>query len=510
MPAYVYIVHAEADFAARRAMEYALAYLVEPRAPGAEIDKDHFYVEPPLAIPTFNFDKASVFLILLSSHWLYEGEAQEQTQRALLRRREGTGQVVAIAVEPCHYEAVPLDDILILPTDNEGRLQWVGNEDSADGQWRDVAHGLESIFQDHARSREFSTRAAAHLAEPRRIVVQGPPPTRKPIFQNTADVSHIPNAGRGPVPTALGVPAQRVYTPPPIQVVVNKPVVVPQKPPPTGTELVLNRYKLVKELHRDLAGPVHEATDPHGRTFWVKLPSRDLGSDADAVRLRMVREADVLSSADSVHLPKIYDFGDDPRYGPVLILEPLRAATLLESIKREGRLSLAQMFPIFEGMLRGIKDAHSQRVWHRHLALNKFWLVLDHDGNLTVKLTDWGGCLRNGNDEDRRDSASAPSVFTHGPPEAAGRWTKLDATCDVYSAASCLFTALAGRPAFTGKNLLVVVEQKSQNDPPALSQITGESVSPALDMFLSRALARRPEHRFPSAESALSAWNMLR
>lgn len=476
MPAYVLIVHAPEDDAARRDLQYALAYLIEPKPKDAEIDKDHFYVEPPLAVYTAHPEKASVFLLLLGPAWEASEQAQALTRRALELRREAQAEVVGIRLGAWCSDILPAD-VRILPRSPDGQGAPL---ERTPASWLAVARELEPLLREHSASIFFRSKAAAfaHVPEPPR---RSSPGQMEP-----------PN----PAPVEPAAPPRRanLIVPPPLEPVAPR---------------VLGRFRAGKLHHHEIGTDVLEATDARGRRYWLKRRNRSSAVDEVASRERFLREADVLSRMTSLHVQRVYDFGDDPEHGPVIVMEALDGETLLERVKREGPLSLKSAHPIFEQALVALSHIHAAGALHLHLAMSKIRLTKAHDGATLVKVMDFSGCYRPGHDEKATIVTSEPGVFHYVAPEGVGRVSSVGPSADVYSIATCLFAALTGRTPFEGSSPLRVVEAKSTAEAPSLSQVRGEAVSPALELFVARALARKADHRFPTAQEALTAWRML-
>ena len=73
----------------------------------------------------------------------------------------------------------------------------------------------------------------------------------------------------------------------------------------------------------------------------------------------------------------------------------------------------------------------------------------------------------------------------------------VDARCDLFAAGAILFEMLAGRPAFGGATIIDVLHATVHEQPPAL---TGSPAIAAVDRVIQRALAKRPDDRFASAD----------
>lgn len=513
MPAHVFLIHAAADEPARRDLEYALAYLVEPRRPDAVIDRDHHYVETPLAVREASPERATVFLLLLGPAWDTSPEAREQARRALDLRRAGLAQVVGICVRHPLPRGVLLDEIRVVPADEDGQLRPVADDPAGPAAWLAVARELEPLLREHAHSPFFQERAAgraspAAQAAPTGIHSGGAPTSASPDTGARADSPAAPaaptgiHAGGAPTSASPDTGA-RAGSPAPLAAQTGMHAASP-------APMVLGRFRRGELVHRELGAEVFAVADPRWPRVRLKVRSAEAAADDAASRARFAREVDVLSRLTSPHFPRVYDFGDDPAVGPVIAMEALEGETLLERVKRGGPLPFAAAHPIFEQVFQALGDLHAAGALHLHLDLSRIWLTPGRGGGeIVVKVSDLGGCFRPGRDERAAVMSADPGFFWFAAPETVGRLSAVGPPADVYSAATCLFTALAGQTPFKAGNALRVVEAKSTAEAPRLADVTGAAVSPALDVFLARALARRAEQRFSTAESALSAWRIL-
>jgi TolB-like protein len=87
----------------------------------------------------------------------------------------------------------------------------------------------------------------------------------------------------------------------------------------------------------------------------------------------------------------------------------------------------------------------------------------------------------------------APEQWGDGPP---------DPRSDVFTTGSLLFEMLTGTPAFAGDDLVQVYHNIMSSHPPPLA---GSAVTAAVDVVIHRALEKRPDDRYPSAEAMAQA-----
>ena len=74
----------------------------------------------------------------------------------------------------------------------------------------------------------------------------------------------------------------------------------------------------------------------------------------------------------------------------------------------------------------------------------------------------------------------------------------VDARADLFAVGVLLYEMLTGKPPFTGDSLAAVVHAVTHERPPAL---TGSAAIAAVDRVIHRAMAKRPDDRYPSADA---------
>ena len=268
-------------------------------------------------------------------------------------------------------------------------------------------------------------------------------------------------------------------------------------PRPEGVLVRIGHYAVTRKLGEGGMGVVYAARDERlQRTVALKTISSL--SDDETVRKRFWREARAAAAVNHPNVCQIYEIGEEG--GDLFIAMELLEGEALDQRLRRGAMSVAETIPVGLGMLGALQALHSRGVVHRDLKPSNVFLT-PHG----VKLLDFG--LARPSDPGMTPSLGSVTELTRtgmmvgtprymAPEQVTGE--ELDARVDLFAAAAILFEMLAGRPAFTGKNVVEVLHATLYEQPPAL---TGSPAVAAVDRVIRRALAKKPEERPDSAEA---------
>jgi serine/threonine protein kinase/tetratricopeptide (TPR) repeat protein len=270
-----------------------------------------------------------------------------------------------------------------------------------------------------------------------------------------------------------------------------------------GLPLRIGHYAIMRKLGEGGMGVVYAARDERlERTVALKTISSL--ADSDTARKRFWREARAAASVNHPNVCQIHEIGDDE--GTLFIaMELLEGESLTDRLRR-GPLDVSEALPIVLGMLAALSALHGRGLVHRDVKPSNVFLT-SHG----VKLLDFGLARW-----DRAVSAAA-SVELTSPGIAIGtpRYMapeqlteqEIDARADLFAVGAILFEMLAGRPAFGGRTVVDVMHATLHEQPPAL---TGSPVVAAADRVIRRALAKRADERFGSADEMADELRELR
>ncbi|WP_437938765.1 serine/threonine-protein kinase [Sorangium sp. So ce341] len=297
--------------------------------------------------------------------------------------------------------------------------------------------------------------------------------------------------------------------------------------PPRGgrDELEGTPYRALRRLGRGGMGEVLEAEHRALRKrVVVKLVRRALAGDPRfADRLRV--EAQALAAVSSPHVVAVLDLGRTPAGRPYLVMERLEGRTLGEELVRRGALPVAEAIDLVRQVLAGLAAAHRVGLVHRDVKLDNVFLCAPGSaapgGGRVAKLLDFGVAkvLDGGVEPGAAGAPGAERTFAlEGPayPTEAGllvgtprtaspeqaRCQPVDARADVYAVGLLMYTLLVGHGPFAHlDDALEVLRAHVLEAPCPPSLRAAQLIPPALDRAVLRALAKRAEERFQSAEA---------
>jgi eukaryotic-like serine/threonine-protein kinase len=180
---------------------------------------------------------------------------------------------------------------------------------------------------------------------------------------------------------------------------------------------------------------------------------------------------------------------------------PAEGQSLRDRLARERQLPVSDTRRIALELLDALVYAHGHDV--RHGDLRPKHVLLARGG---VAVASFG--LVEALDVAAAGSAGSTAVTIGAPaylsPEQLAGESTADERSDLYSLGCIVFEMLAGEPPFGGSNLSAVLSRKLTQSAPQVSTLR-ESVSPELDGFVARCLARLPADRFQRAAEAREA-----
>jgi DNA-binding SARP family transcriptional activator len=258
------------------------------------------------------------------------------------------------------------------------------------------------------------------------------------------------------------------------------------------------RYQIEREIGRGSVAAVYLATDrKHGRAVALKMLKPEIAAGSD--RRRFQREIGLLAKLHHPHILPLYDSGLLPlaggREGLYYVMPYVEGETLRQRLERDGTLSLADALRITCEVADALGYAHRQNVVHRDIRPENILLEGGH-----ALVTDFG--IARALEVSGESGSSSALVMGHPAymsPEQARGAASIDGRSDIYSLGCVLYEMLTGTPPFTGATRTAVLSRVMADPLPPLRRVC-PSAPAGVEQAVARALAKRPEERFASAD----------
>lgn len=266
----------------------------------------------------------------------------------------------------------------------------------------------------------------------------------------------------------------------------------------------ISRYRVLGQVGEGGMGVVYVAEDTVlGRRVAVKIPHA--GRNESHYRARFLREARAVSKLRHPNIAAVHDFGETEEGQPFIVMELVSGQTLGELLSGTG-ISVARSVEVTGEVARALSEAHRLGVVHRDVKPSN--VVIDDSG--VVKVLDFG-LAKQLHEEVSNGGPEAQTLLTartrsdvvigtplYLSPEQA-RGAKVDGRSDLFALGALLYECLTGRPAFSGSNVIEIGAQVLHFDPPPPSKLNPR-VPAELDRLTLKALSKKPEDRFQTAE----------
>lgn len=280
-----------------------------------------------------------------------------------------------------------------------------------------------------------------------------------------------------------------------------------------GDETIIGNYRIEELIGRGGMGVVY-----HGhhiqlpREVAIKSIDARMGSDPLHLKARFEKEAYVQSQLDHPGIVKIYDYiAEENAY--YIVMEFVEGRSLAQLMTRESSpLSRERALDFFEQMLEAVSYAHTfvyldqNGSTHRglvHRDLKPANILITPQDN--VKITDFGIVKLVG--ADATDTLGTYGSPEYVSPEQADSRT-VDQRSDIYSLGIILYEMLTGSPPFWNKTGTLshtdIIRMHIERAPQPPSERNAR-ITPEIEAVVLRALEKRAEQRYATAEDFLQA-----
>ncbi len=269
-------------------------------------------------------------------------------------------------------------------------------------------------------------------------------------------------------------------------------------------KIIANKYRLVRLLGKGGMGSVWLAEHLTLQSpVAIKLIDFVAAKNPMA-RARFDREAQVAARIKSAHVVKVLDHGVTEDDLPYIAMECLTGESLRDRIQARGRLTPAETAKVVSHLSRALARAHEAGLVHRDIKPENVFLAREDDGEI-VKILDFGvakatDLLSTAGMDPTRTGALLGTPYYMSPEQAQGL-KSIDYRSDLWSMGVLAFECLTGKRPFTAPALGPLIAKIVHTPAPTFAQVAPEAgVSPEIEAWFQKALARDPAQRFSSAK----------
>jgi serine/threonine protein kinase len=258
------------------------------------------------------------------------------------------------------------------------------------------------------------------------------------------------------------------------------------------TDRRLGKYVLERVIGKGGTGTVYLAYDSfNAAPVAVKLIDADVLTDPEKgpVRRRLfLNEASLVGKLSHPHIVAILDASvEEPPF--YIAMEYLPGGSLADAYRDGLRPPLADAMEMGFKCCSALDYTSRHGIIHRDIKPGNLMRMEGSD----VKIGDFGAAYFRNADVTQVADVGTPAY--ESPEQVRGQ--EITQQSDMFSLGVVLYELLTGMRPFQATNLTQLFRQIVEKDPPRPSRVE-RSLPPTLDDLLLRALAKRPEDRYPT------------
>jgi eukaryotic-like serine/threonine-protein kinase len=263
-------------------------------------------------------------------------------------------------------------------------------------------------------------------------------------------------------------------------------------------ELIADRYELQELAGSGGMSSVYRAYDRLlERVVAIKVLHEQYSKDPEYVE-RFRREAQAIARLSHPNIVTVIDRGEHEGR-QYIVFEHVAGENLKETVQRLGPLPVGRALALAHQAARGLAFAHQHGVVHRDVKPHN--VLIDAEG--TAKVTDFGIARSAEREDGITETGTVLGTSDYlAPEQAAGQ--RVDACSDQYSLGALLYELLAGDVPYPAPNV-VTAAMRHLNDPVPSVRAVRPEISPRVDAVVTRAMAKRPEDRYPTTDALIGA-----
>lgn len=266
------------------------------------------------------------------------------------------------------------------------------------------------------------------------------------------------------------------------------------------------KYEIIEEVGSGAMGSVYKALQRViDRYVAIKVLHPELLAKSTNTK-RFEHEARAASKLHHPNLIIIHDFGTSPLGRPFIVMDYVEGPSLHDVLTQRGVLSLSLFVEIFSQCCRALSHAHKNGIVHRDLKPSNIRLTQGDDGNILVKILDFGIAKArdstSGTEEQglTRTGDVLGSPLYMSPEQCKGE--TLDGRSDIYSLGCVMYQSITGVLPFVGADSFATMYKHIYEKAAALHVARPDlEFDPEVERIIFKALTIDLSQRYDCAES---------
>ncbi len=264
----------------------------------------------------------------------------------------------------------------------------------------------------------------------------------------------------------------------------------------TSKSYKIGRFKVNGKLGKGGQGIVYLATDPTlQRQVAIKALHVESAKKKELKKF-LLQEARNVSKLIHPNIIPIFEAGEHEGT-PYMVFEYVDGASLKDLIRKKDPLPVSRAVNLMQQILEGVGYAHQKGIIH--LDLKPGNILLSKSG--APRVMDFGISEMMGSDHGTGQNLRGTRRYMS--PEHFSK-IPIGPGSDVFALGLIFFEMLTRMPAITGKNQFNTI-YKIIHEPTVAPSLLNPDVDSGLDSIVLRAVQKRPEARFPDANSMKEA-----
>ncbi|MFC1745121.1 serine/threonine-protein kinase [Candidatus Riflebacteria bacterium] len=261
------------------------------------------------------------------------------------------------------------------------------------------------------------------------------------------------------------------------------------------------RYKILSLIGQGGMGCVLDAFDNLlKRACAIKVIKKELLNNTELLQ-RFRAEAELTASVNHPNIIQIYDISEIAK-NPFFVMEKFSSQSLKTFLKKEKKISLKQLVPIFRQVIKGLKAAQKMNLLHRDIKPEN--ILIDEEEH--IKIIDFGLSKIQKQDSSSVDLTRSGVVLGsphYMSPEQCTGQKDLNFKTDIYSAGATFYNLLTAKTPFASDSFVKLMLMHCQEKRPKVIDIIKDCPSD-LSILVEQMMAISPEER-PDYDAILMA-----